>query len=153
VRACATAAQAHAGHTFISVGRPLNWYVRLHVNALPSALQARLWAYQRDLARHMLVPMLVFFAMVATLVFFFETYGSRWPSTYRAWVAIVAAFVLSQLMMFLLRRNITTLSRTHGLVCPSCGAAMGFRYSTLRRTGKCGACGASVLSEMKPNLR
>ncbi len=116
--------------------------------ALPaSTLQTRLSAYQRDLARHMLVPLVAFCALTALIVLGYTALGSRWPSTYKAAGAMIAVFAAGQLAMAAFRRNVASLSRVHGLICPSCSAALGFNYATLKRTGTCGVCGAKVVGE------
>lgn len=112
-----------------------------------STLQTKLSAYQRDLARHMLVPVVAFCALTALIVLGYNALGTRWPSTYKAVGAMIAVFAAAQVAMAAFRRNVATLSRVHGLICPSCGAALGFKYATLKRTGNCGVCRAKVVGE------
>ena len=102
-------------------------------------------AYQRDLVRHMLGPALIYCALVALIVVATLAFASRWPSNYWAWGAMGATYFAIFLPMGAFRRNVTLLSRAHGLICSACGAALGFKYATLKRTGRCGVCGAKVV--------
>jgi len=112
-----------------------------------STLQANLGAYQRDLARHMLRPLLIFCVLAALIVSVYFALVSRWPSNYWAWGAMVATVLAAQLPMAAFRRTVVLLSKAHSLTCPACGTALGFRYATLKRTGNCGVCGAKVVGE------
>jgi DNA-directed RNA polymerase subunit RPC12/RpoP len=95
----------------------------------------------------MVGPLLVFCAVVAMILLVYVELGSRLSPIVKAWGSIIAVFVAGQFAMAAFRRKVALLSKTHGLVCPYCGSALGFRYATLKRTGKCGACGRTVVSD------
>jgi hypothetical protein len=113
----------------------------------PVALHNAASAYQRHLLRQMLVPLAVFMASVFGLLLLYETLGARWASAYKTAVAIAVMLLLVQIPRTAFLRNVTRLSKSHGLICPSCGIALGLSYATLKRTGKCGQCGTQVVGE------
>jgi hypothetical protein len=112
-----------------------------------SDLRAKLSAYQRDLMRHMFVPLSIFVLFAVALLAAGFMLQSRWQSRYFGWGAVAAIFVAAQLTLARFRRNVALLSKVHELTCPGCGAALGLRYATLKRTGRCGTCGAEIASE------
>jgi hypothetical protein len=130
---------------FSAIARPLKLTVRpAPMTPVPQAgLRATLDAYQRDLAWAML-PVLAMSIVVAGLVALaYSHFGARLPGADRtkAIVGFLCVIALVQIPMSYFRRAVRRLSAAHGLVCPSCGAALGFRYATLKRTGKCSTCG------------
>ena len=96
-----------------------------------------------------LLPVLAIYCV--TVVGFFLLYvkfSNQLPSSYKTWTALalfVFVFLLAQVPMMYFRRNVRRLSTERGLICPSCSTALGFSYATLKRTGKCRACGAQVV--------
>jgi hypothetical protein len=112
---------------------------------LPSTqttFRATLAAYQRDLARSILPILTIFLVLAGLGAFVYSHFQDRLPSTgaTKTILVFVVAIALSQIPMSYFRRAVRRLSAAHGLVCASCGAALGFHYSTLKKTGKCTVC-------------
>jgi len=110
-----------------------------------ATLAASLAAYQRDLGRASLPIGAAFCVAMAALAYAALTIEEFIPWPYRTAAKIVvisAALVFVQISVALFRRAVRRLSDAHRLVCASCKAVLGFHYATLKRTGKCGACGA-----------
>jgi hypothetical protein len=98
--------------------------------------------------RAVLPVLLIYCAVAAGLFLSYLKLSNQIPAPYKTWVTLalwVVVFLLIQVVMVYFRRNVRRLSTERGLICPSCGAALGFSYATLKRTGKCRACGAQVV--------
>ena len=106
-------------------------------------LRTTLNAYQRDLARAML-PVLGTSLLVGIIAAFaYSHFGDRLPGadSTKAVLGFLCLIALAQIPASYFRRAVRRLSTEHGLICDSCGAALGSHYATLKRTGKCNVCG------------
>jgi hypothetical protein len=105
--------------------------------------RATLNAYQRDLARAMLPVLVAFLAVGGFAAVAYSHFRDRLPGadSTKAIFLFLCVLVLVQFPMSYFRSAVRRLSAAHGLICPSCGAALGFHYATLKRTGKCSICG------------
>jgi hypothetical protein len=113
-----------------------------------STFDASMSSYQRGLMRAMLPAVAIYVAVMGGLFLSYVEFGDQVPPPYKTWVGlalILAAFLSTQVVMIYFRRNVRRLSIERGLICPSCSAALGSNYATLKRTGKCRACGEQVV--------
>jgi len=98
--------------------------------------------------RAMLPVVAIYVAVMGGLFLLYVEFVDRIPPPYKTGFGlalILAVFLLAQVVMIYFRRNVRRLSAERALTCPSCSAALGFSYATLKRTGKCRACGAQVV--------
>jgi hypothetical protein len=110
-----------------------------------ATLDTALTAFQRELARAIWPPVAISaIAIVGFLFALISVEGQPPYPTAVVLVGVIIAFLLIQVPLFYFRRSVRRLSTKHGLICPSCGAHLGFGYATLRRTGACRVCGSNV---------
>jgi hypothetical protein len=110
-----------------------------------NSLDTSLAACQRDFVRAVLPPVVIFgIAIIGLLLAFISVEGQPPYPMPIAVAALVVVFLLFQIPLFYLRRSVRRLSTKHGLICPSCGAFLGFSYATLKKTGACRACGTNI---------
>jgi hypothetical protein len=111
----------------------------------PEALRASLAAYNKDLLRSVLPVLVVCGVVMIGAAILLAQFWGRWTSPYKQWVLLAALIALVQLPLRTFFRNVRLLSAAHGLICPSCNVPLGMKYATLKRTGKCGKCGAQIV--------
>jgi len=91
----------------------------------------------------MLPAWVVFLVATALAMLAYSRFPTQFPGTNstKPIFLFLCVFVLVQITMHYFRRTVRRLSAAHQLMCPSCGRALGFSYSTLQKTGKCRFCG------------
>lgn len=118
------------------------------MNLPKSTLDALMSSYQRDLMRALLPVVAIYVAVMGGLFLLYVEFAAQLAPPYKTWAGLallLAVILAAQVVMVYFRRSVRRLSAARGLICPSCGAALGFGYATLKRTGTCRACGARVV--------
>ena len=111
------------------------------------ALLAKLSAYNRDLGRTMLWPLAIFSVLMVGLFYLARSLDPGHTLRQVSWLVIAGAALVTFRTVAAFHRAVSRLSKVHGLICPSCGAALGLGYATLKRAGTCHKCGTRIAGE------
>ncbi len=101
-------------------------------------------AYQKALLLSMLPILAVEVLLGGALLFAIVSHHDLMQTSDRIWL-VVPWILVTAIVGFFFRRNVTRLSEEFMLVCPSCKVPLGSKYLTVKRTGKCGKCGAQII--------